>query len=240
MSQITAFENSAFYPSRSYDGIGEPQVWEQLETDIKALGFESACCRCFPLEPAINQNVCFNQTSSFPSNLKDLLTSLTSYRDPFRQASIRLTQPMLVKDIPAALPPRSPALHWYNHKVREISCGALVPVFGPLFRSGYFWFIGPDSADRRVLAELHSKAQSTYLTICAVIATKQTQGAALSERELEVLQQISMGKTNDEIADCLSITPATINTYLKRTFEKLDVTNRVSAIVRARATGYLI
>lgn len=53
--------------------------------------------------------------------------------------------------------------------------------------------------------------------------------AQLSERELEVLNELSKGKTNMEISDSLFISVNTVKSHLKIIYEKLDVKNRTQA-----------
>jgi len=61
----------------------------------------------------------------------------------------------------------------------------------------------------------------------------------LSERELEVLQLIARGDSNQEIADRLVITLDTVKRHVTHIFEKLGVHNRVQALARARTIGLL-
>jgi DNA-binding NarL/FixJ family response regulator len=49
--------------------------------------------------------------------------------------------------------------------------------------------------------------------------------AALSPRELEVLQLVVEGKTSPEIAPILSLSPKTVETYRSRLMRKLDIDN---------------
>jgi DNA-binding NarL/FixJ family response regulator len=58
---------------------------------------------------------------------------------------------------------------------------------------------------------------------------------ALTEREREVLDLLSQGLTNKEIAEKLVITTNTVKRHLKAIFEKLDVHTRSAAT--AKATG---
>ncbi|MCW0221561.1 MAG: helix-turn-helix transcriptional regulator, partial [Prosthecobacter sp.] len=51
----------------------------------------------------------------------------------------------------------------------------------------------------------------------------------LSKREQEVLKCLQEGKSNDEIATSLSISPNTVKNHLDRVFKKLGVTNRFAA-----------
>jgi LuxR family maltose regulon positive regulatory protein len=56
----------------------------------------------------------------------------------------------------------------------------------------------------------------------------------LSEREIEVLQLLEEGLSNQEIASRLYITLNTVKAHLKSIYGKLDVKNRVQAIARGR------
>jgi DNA-binding NarL/FixJ family response regulator len=56
----------------------------------------------------------------------------------------------------------------------------------------------------------------------------------ISERELEVLQLMAEGLSNQEIADRLFVSLNTIKTHSSRIFEKLDVRRRTQAVETAR------
>jgi LuxR family maltose regulon positive regulatory protein len=56
----------------------------------------------------------------------------------------------------------------------------------------------------------------------------------LSQRELEVLHLIALGRTNPEIARQLIVAPGTIKAHAASIYRKLDVTNRTEAVARAR------
>jgi DNA-binding NarL/FixJ family response regulator len=56
---------------------------------------------------------------------------------------------------------------------------------------------------------------------------------ALTARELEVLQLIATGMTNDEIAAQLVLSPGTIKTHVNHIFFKLELRNRAEAVIFA-------
>jgi DNA-binding NarL/FixJ family response regulator len=60
---------------------------------------------------------------------------------------------------------------------------------------------------------------------------------SLTQRELEVLQLLAEGATNGEISQRLYISPKTTKNHLAAIFQKLDVTNRTHALVRAVVMG---
>jgi LuxR family maltose regulon positive regulatory protein len=61
----------------------------------------------------------------------------------------------------------------------------------------------------------------------------------LSQRELEVLHLMSVGKTNPEIAQHLFIARGTVKAHTASIYRKLDATNRTAAVARARQLGIL-
>jgi LuxR family maltose regulon positive regulatory protein len=61
----------------------------------------------------------------------------------------------------------------------------------------------------------------------------------LSQRELEVLHLIALGRTNREIAQQLVIAPGTVKAHAASIYRKLDVANRTEAVARARQLGIL-
>jgi LuxR family maltose regulon positive regulatory protein len=61
-------------------------------------------------------------------------------------------------------------------------------------------------------------------------AFQHTDYSELTYRELEIMELVSKGFLNKEIADILSLSETTIKTYLYRLYKKLGVNNRLSAI----------
>jgi two-component system, NarL family, nitrate/nitrite response regulator NarL len=58
--------------------------------------------------------------------------------------------------------------------------------------------------------------------------------AGLTYREWQLLDHITKGHTNEEIADALGLAVATIKVYLTQLFKKLRVRNRLQAVIGAR------
>lgn len=63
------------------------------------------------------------------------------------------------------------------------------------------------------------------------VALKET---GISKRELEVLQLMEQGFSNQEIADKLFVSLNTVKTHTSKVFEKLNVNRRTQAIVKAK------
>jgi DNA-binding CsgD family transcriptional regulator len=78
----------------------------------------------------------------------------------------------------------------------------------------------------RLLASLGSVRQSAP-----------TYPHGLSEREVEVLRLIAIGKTNAQIAEALVISPHTVGRHVSNIFDKLGITHRADAAAWAVRNG---
>ena len=116
-----------------------------------------------------------------------------------------------------------------------------VPLYGPRGRNGFaaFDFGRPlEVIDDQTIGAVRSIAQAAHQRICVLI--EQTDGAPeLSRRESEVLGWIAQGKSNTDIATILGLSPDTVRTYAKRIFEKLGVSDRVGAAIKALKLGLI-
>ncbi len=63
--------------------------------------------------------------------------------------------------------------------------------------------------------------------------------ASISPREQEILQSLSVGMSNREIAEEYYISSSTVKTHLENIFRKLNVGNRTQAIAQAQALGLI-
>lgn len=61
----------------------------------------------------------------------------------------------------------------------------------------------------------------------------QTTEATLSKREIEVIEQLAKGLSRQEVAESLSISFHTINTHIRKIYEKLQVHNLSGALSKA-------
>jgi len=63
--------------------------------------------------------------------------------------------------------------------------------------------------------------------------------ARLSERELDVVRLVVDGRSNDEIGGRLGIGPKTVESHLRRLFERFDLASRTELATRALREGWL-
>jgi LuxR family transcriptional regulator of csgAB operon len=76
------------------------------------------------------------------------------------------------------------------------------------------------------------------MTKCILEGTDQDEAAMnagefLTSRQTEILALVSVGATNDEIADKLYLSPHTVKTHLYNIFRKINVPNRLQAALWA-------
>ncbi|ACZ29135.1 two component transcriptional regulator, LuxR family [Xylanimonas cellulosilytica DSM 15894] len=64
-------------------------------------------------------------------------------------------------------------------------------------------------------------------------------GKVLSQREVDVVRLVALGRSNQQIADELVLSLETVRTYLRRMFAKLDVNDRTQLAVLAYRAGLL-
>jgi DNA-binding NarL/FixJ family response regulator len=61
----------------------------------------------------------------------------------------------------------------------------------------------------------------------------------LTPREIEILRLIAKGLSNNEAAQVLTLSRATVRTHLEHIYEKLEVTNRVEAVTEGLRKGLI-
>jgi len=126
------------------------------------------------------------------------------------------------------------------HLIGQVGDGVAVPTFGPDGRNGLATFASNDRItppDAGEIAILQSMAQAAHQRVCELIPIPSQYLVPLSPRELEILQWVARGKSNSVIAEIVAISTHTVDTYLRRIYEKLGVTDRVSAAVTGVVQG---
>lgn len=66
---------------------------------------------------------------------------------------------------------------------------------------------------------------------------EQPNANSLTDREIEILQQMALGKTNQDIADELVLSERTVRTHVTNILAKLGLSNRTQAVLYALRAG---
>ncbi len=125
------------------------------------------------------------------------------------------------------------AVNWVIEKLGD---GLCFPLYGPDNRRGYaFVGLGRAKADFDPVLpyQIQTFLQAMHVRYSFLLSGLQQQ-IKLTKREAEVLELISYGKTNPDIALILGISPRTVAVHVSKVFLKLGTTDRVSAAMRAQ------
>ena len=86
------------------------------------------------------------------------------------------------------------------------------------------------------IREVYAGKSSLPRDVAAKLADSMAQ-PELSQRELQVLRQMALGKSNKEIGEALYISESTVKHHLKVVFKKLNAIGRTEAIAIASERG---
>lgn len=89
-------------------------------------------------------------------------------------------------------------------------------------------------------ALLHPDATAQLIKEFVNLSENRAKDYGLSDREMEVLQLLSEGKTNKELAKALWISEQTVKTHLAHIFGKLGTSDRTETVARALRTGLVV
>ena len=89
-----------------------------------------------------------------------------------------------------------------------------------------------------VIQAVHSGGRQLSSEIAGKLADR-VYRSELTDRELDVLREISEGKTNEEIASVLNISPGTVKTHINHLLAKLQVSDRTQAVIVGLKRGLI-
>lgn len=117
--------------------------------------------------------------------------------------------------------------------------GLALPTYGLNQRVGFFGvgMIESDKVKHTADPALLLAVAQTAHTRLDQLSVAAPQDIRISPRERQILHWIAAGKSNHEIGVILGISSATVATYNKRLFDKLEVNDRVAASTKAIRLG---
>lgn len=120
--------------------------------------------------------------------------------------------------------------------------GLAFQVFGPGLRNGYVG-LGVSSPLEMPAPELvldfQLLAQAGHVRYCELNPIY-AGASVLSPRERQILRWIARGKSNSAIADILDLSPHTVDTLVRRIFDKLGVSDRTTAAIQGVGSGLVV
>ena len=114
----------------------------------------------------------------------------------------------------------------------------------PAIEAGAIGYLLKDSGREELYAAIRAAAEGKPLLTSSVASRlmERMRGPAieaLSPREIDVLKLVARGANNQEIANQLYITQATVKSHLIRIYGKLNVSDRTAAVTKALEQGIL-
>lgn len=181
-------------------------------------------------------------THGFPDSLVERFLSEKLYNDnPIAGTALKTPDPFYWSDVEQVGDLSEDDLsHLEQLRTMMPGDGLIIQVFGPCGRNGTVNLCYPPDAPRlsgRDLRELQLAAQLAHLRYCKLVPLVTAGETPLTDREREVLEWISKGKSNSVIADILGISIHTVDTHVRRIFRKLDVNDRTTAAVKGLGSG---
>ncbi len=122
-----------------------------------------------------------------------------------------------------------------------LAAGIATIGYGPSGRMGFLGGIWPrpERPSDEDLMAFHQICQVSFVRYCQIMRDD-FDVPPLSNRELEVLAWMCRGKSNPVIAEIIGVSRSSIDTYIRRIFAKLDVTDRTAACMRAYTRGLVV
>lgn len=113
-------------------------------------------------------------------------------------------------------------------------------------RAGAIGYVRKEADPELLLSSISAAARGQSLldpivagTVLQDLRREKTPGVELTEREQEVLRQLAMGRTNQEIADALTVSEGTVKTHVGNILMKLHLAHRTQAVMYALKKGLI-
>lgn len=219
------------------------ELWRVVLTYYRELGF-GAVAYMVPHRPGVDGPELAIIHHGFPSRIADAYMTGNGQRlNPVPRFAMTQGVAMRWSKIWELVEPDAEQVAFLE-KMRAVGFGDgyALPVFGPLARNALV-NVGRAEAetalDNAPVSEMQMFAQAAHLHLCTLMPVANPLDRPLSGRELEILDWVAKGKSNGVIAEILDLSNATVDTYLRRIYEKLDVSDRTSAAVRGVGMGLI-
>lgn len=160
--------------------------------------------------------------------------------DPIPEYVIRTGEVNTLRDILKKVTVTDTQRAYLNEFYRSgVTNGLGMPTHGRKHSRGFFGIAQVSDEDLTAVDKslMHAVAQHAHAKFEQLGMETGKDIYRLSPRECEIMKWVAAGKSNPDIATILGISLPTVATHLKRTFAKLDVHDRVSAVMMAHRLG---
>ncbi len=204
-------------------------LWRKTEDRVESLGLLGAACQVLPAKEAKPLRAELVVAAGAGAPLAQALVPYTegwaggsaaAKAESFREASTRFSDT---------------GLHWWAARALMLAgeAGGKQPEAVDDLLEARRRFREMEAPGWRAQCEAMLRARGHRF----VMPSRRRDTGGLSEREVEVLEQLVLGLTNREIGHRLYISEKTVGRHLERIFAKLGVTSRTAAVSAAQELG---
>lgn len=113
------------------------------------------------------------------------------------------------------------------------------PAYGPHSNNVCLFYVHDDKGQTGLSLSISTAFQALHNINSKIREETKPRQRHLSPREVQILEAIAQGKTNEEVAQALQISRYTINGYLKTIFLKMNCSDRTTAVLSGLALGII-
>ena len=124
-------------------------------------------------------------------------------------------------------------------KVIIVTTFKRVGYFERAVKAGVDAYVLKDRSTSELMSTIHTEKKKKKEYSPELMESMISQDNPLSPQEKRILQLISLGKSNQDIADTLYLSNGTVRNYTSSIFNKLSANNRVEAARIAKDKGWL-
>ncbi len=219
-------------------------LWNVFLDYFKSQGIEQISYHHLPPAGAAEGDKIRIVTEGFPDDWVCQYISNKLYKiDPIADFAARADEPFFWSDIDKLTRlTKSQEAFIEARKAADIGDGLAIQVFGPFGRNGYVGIGIPEELHKQAAERAHQYqwvCQFAHQRYCAITRSSLPSLPELTPREREILQWVAKGKSNGVIADILGLSAHTIDAYMRRIFNKLGTSDRVTAAIRGIGSGLI-
>jgi LuxR family quorum sensing-dependent transcriptional regulator len=217
------------------------EICRLVTTELEWFGFTHVSCISMP-GPGQEQADCIQMNTRPKEYVDHYIAKNYVARDPVIKELRRTLNPYSWSDIrKRGELTRAEARIMDEAQEFNVRDGLTVPIMTMSGSVTLFCPCGRDpNVSERARAAIEIIGIYTNHALKRAIRQRQREEAAhtpLTPREREIMQWVACGKTDDEIADILSISTTTVTTHVEHAKQKLDAFRRTYAVVQAIRYG---
>ena len=187
---------------------------------------------------------CMMVNSGFPQEWEAAYRAAPPGSDPLPAIGLRIGRAFRWSQLPDDMV-LTPTETKYLQSLEQwgMEDGIGITAYGSAARVGFVGLgkpLQPDGIETANMELLRIAAQASYLRYCELMVLDVDPVPRLSNRELDVLHWMAQGRSNPAIARELGLSHETVDTYIRRLFAKLNVSDRTSAVVKGVSRGLVV